>query len=822
MLTVKYVAEPTAQYFHADNSFVRGLMGPIGSGKSVACCVEIIARALAQPPAPDGIRYSRWAAIRNTYPELKSTLIKTWEEWVPPTICPIRWDVPISARMKLSDIGDGTGLDLEVIFLALDRPQDVKKLLSLELTGGWINEAKEIDKSVLTMLTGRVGRYPSKIKMGGKPYWSGIIMDTNPMDEDHWYYSLAEEERPRGYRFYRQPGAILFDGKQYRPNPLAENIKNHTMGMDYYLRQIPGKDHEWIKVYLMGEYGAVMDGKPVYPEYSDLTHCPDTEVVPLEKVPIMLGWDFGLCYSDDTEVLTESGWKLFKDVGDDERVATKNTVTNQIEYHVPKFKVDRYYKGKMLEWSSTEVNMCVTPEHIIPCRDDHKPDVLQWKSAEWLSQHNTGHWCVDLTSVSSGDPDYVDPLHFSMDVSTFAKFMGIYLSEGSTDKNGNSYRITIHQNTRDEAIEALLLKTGLAWTYFNYGKTGGWRVTDNTLGPWLHSLGYAKTKRVPRIIAEMPSQYIRGFIDFYTIGDGHIRTRKNGSVEHTIFTTSEGMAADMQELAQKVGWNSSVRRVKPQMSVIVENGVERSISNNGGYSVTFKKSAKMARLYSRNFREVDYDGRIYCLNVPYHTLYVRRGGKAHWNGNTPSCIIGQLSPRGQLIILDEIVSDNMGIRQFANEVVVPYLSSHYSKFSIHSTGDPAGVQRAQSNESTCLDELKAAGIPTEPAWTNDFTARREAVAGFLNKMVDGKPAFLLSHKCRTLRKGFLGGYCYKRVQVSGNRYKDKPDKNEYSHPHDALQYLALSLSEQRNRMLKAATRNRRTTIARPMDDVAGY
>lgn len=484
-MIVKYKAEPTAQLFHADNSFVRGIMGPIGSGKSVACCIEIVSRALAMPPAPDGIRYSRWVAIRNTYPELKSTLIKTWEEWVPPTVAPIKWDTPISSRMKISDIGDGTGIDLEVLFLALDKPQDVKKLLSLELTGAWINEAKEIDKSTLTMLTGRVGRYPSKNKMGGTPYWSGIIMDTNPMDEDHWYYHLAEEERPQGYRFFRQPGAVTYSNGKYLPNGAAENIQNHTLGMDYYLRQIPGKDHEWIKVYIMGEYGAVMDGKPVYPEYSDLSHCPDLDVKPMEKQPIMLGWDFGL---------------------------------------------------------------------------------------------------------------------------------------------------------------------------------------------------------------------------------------------------------------------------------------------------------------------------------------------------TPSCIIGQLSPRGQLIILDEVISDNMGIRQFANEVVVPYLSSHYKDFSILSTGDPAGVQRAQSNESTCLDELKLAGIPTQPAWTNDFTARREAVAGFLNKMVDGKPAFLLSQKCRTLRKGFLGGYCYKRVQVSGGRFKDKPDKNEYSHPHDALQYLALSLSEQRNRMLKAATRVRMNGIstARPMDDIAGY
>ena len=223
-MLIKYNAEPTAALFHKDNSFVRGIVGPLGSGKSCACCLEVLQRSLKQTPAPDGFRYSRWAVIRNSYPELKSTTIKTWQDWIPEDICQIKWDAPITAKMRLSDIGDGTGIDMEIVFLALDRPQDVKKLLSLELTGAWINEAKEIDQGVLSMLTGRVGRYPSKIKMDGQKYWSGIIMDTNPMDEDHWYYHLAEEERPVGYRFFRQPSALYLKDGKYIPNPLAENI----------------------------------------------------------------------------------------------------------------------------------------------------------------------------------------------------------------------------------------------------------------------------------------------------------------------------------------------------------------------------------------------------------------------------------------------------------------------------------------------------------------------------------------------------------------------------------------------------------------------
>ena len=64
--------------FMKDDSFFRGLRGPVGSGKSVSCCIEILRRALEQKPGADGISRSRWAVIRNTNPQLKTTTIKTW------------------------------------------------------------------------------------------------------------------------------------------------------------------------------------------------------------------------------------------------------------------------------------------------------------------------------------------------------------------------------------------------------------------------------------------------------------------------------------------------------------------------------------------------------------------------------------------------------------------------------------------------------------------------------------------------------------------------------------------------------------------------
>jgi hypothetical protein len=152
-----------------------------------------------------------------------------------------------------------------------------------------------------------------------------------------------------------------------------------------------------------------------------------------------------------------------------------------------------------------------------------------------------------------------------------------------------------------------------------------------------------------------------------------------------------------------------------------------------------------------------------------------------------------MSPQGVLNVIDEFVSENMGIRQFAREIVRPAIRASYAGFLIRGVADPAGRARAQTDERTCMDELDSANLPAEPARTNDFTARREAVAGFLIGPGDGRPRLLLSPSCRRLRKGFLSGYRYERIQVAGEeRYKDRPLKNEYSHVHDALQYAALA------------------------------
>lgn len=279
MADLVYNASPTMQQFHGSDAFVRALLGPIGSGKSVACCIELIRRAMQQEPTSDGLRKSRWAVIRNTYRELIDTTMLTFFDWIPKDHGLYRaMDMKFTYYDRLSD---GTIVQAEFLFRALDKPDDIKKLLSLELTGGWLNECREIPKEVLDMLIGRLGRFPSK--RDGGPTWFGVICDTNPPDSDHWFYNLFEENRPSKYELFHQPSGV---GKN------AENIEN--LPDDYYENMIEGKDQEWINVYVHGQYGFIADGKPVYPEYKDDVHHLDIDFTPESKSPIYVGIDFGL------------------------------------------------------------------------------------------------------------------------------------------------------------------------------------------------------------------------------------------------------------------------------------------------------------------------------------------------------------------------------------------------------------------------------------------------------------------------------------------------------------------------------------------------
>jgi hypothetical protein len=335
-----YIPTTTGQLFHDDNSFVRVVMGPYGSGKSTLCVNHIVRTACDMPIWSNGRRRARWAIVRNTSGELQSTTLQTWLQWFGDLGDIKKRQKPIMTYEHTFNDGKGV-VELELIFIALDRPDDIRKIKSFELTGVYLNELSELPHAVLSHFKGRVnGRYPSK-SFCPESYWSGIIADTNPPEEDHWIYNDFENNTSPNYKIFHQPPGLLKDKEgKYIPNPACDNANN--LSHDYYTKLAENQKEGFIKVYCLGQYGIVESGKRVYPEYNDDIHS--VESIPaIQGEPIHLGWDFGLTPACIVTQFTPRGQlRVLKEyVAEDMgiRTFTKNIVIPGLQRDFPYCKV---------------------------------------------------------------------------------------------------------------------------------------------------------------------------------------------------------------------------------------------------------------------------------------------------------------------------------------------------------------------------------------------------------------------------------------------------------------------------------------------------
>lgn len=303
----KLIYEPdgdTLVRFLLERQRVSIIRGPVGSGKSKAANLKVWAISAEQKPGPDGIRRTRWGVIRNTYPELRQTTIRTWLDTFPEEVYgPMRWSVPFAQTIRYAD------MVMEVDFLALDKPEDVKKLRSGEYTGFYVNELQYIPKDLFDEMTSRAGRFPA-VKDGG-PTWHGVIADMNAPEEDHWLPPmLGELEYPDGtpeddqirfpaeWAYHLQPAGLLErmspDGRSvigYEANPKAENVS--WLVEDYYLNQIKGKSRQWIDSRVMNRITVELEGTPVWPMFRRETHVAREVLTFQEKHDLWIGLDFG-------------------------------------------------------------------------------------------------------------------------------------------------------------------------------------------------------------------------------------------------------------------------------------------------------------------------------------------------------------------------------------------------------------------------------------------------------------------------------------------------------------------------------------------------
>jgi len=297
---------PVGAAFLADNkSFVRALLGPVGGGKSSVCVFDVIRQASMMPVCRDGTIKFKLAIIGQTYGQLERNLFPTWKRWLPADDGPngnwtvqefkggggrfathkIEWDV----IREVDGAPRRVTVYFEAIFAAIGDQVVEEFMRGFEPTAFWLYEVDLLPESVLDQAIFRLGRFPSVADLPeGITYRSYVICDLNAPDVDSWFYRKFEDEKPEGFKLYKQPSGLSKN---------AENLHNLPPG--YYDRQVSvfksmknGKN--LIKRMVHAAYAPSVDGQPVYEEYADEIHLAREPIKPIKGIPLTIGVDAGL------------------------------------------------------------------------------------------------------------------------------------------------------------------------------------------------------------------------------------------------------------------------------------------------------------------------------------------------------------------------------------------------------------------------------------------------------------------------------------------------------------------------------------------------
>jgi hypothetical protein len=286
------VDTPVIRAFMKSDAFGRLIAGPVGSGKTTACIIELFRRAMEQEPAPDGFRYTRYAIVRETLKQLKDTVLKDCRDWLGGLG---EWRVSENTfHLNFGDVRS------EWVFIPLEDATDQGRLLSMQLTAVWASECIEMNFDILAPVTGRIGRYPRA--QWGTPTWCGFIADTNyPTEMTPWHEFM--ENPPKDWQIFKQPSGLsdeaenlnwLLQNKDTIKLPINDP-QRLAAGRRYYERLVEtyGENSDWVKRYVYAQYGDDPTGAAVFKETwkTDFHSVPDLNVIP--GYPLIIGQDFG-------------------------------------------------------------------------------------------------------------------------------------------------------------------------------------------------------------------------------------------------------------------------------------------------------------------------------------------------------------------------------------------------------------------------------------------------------------------------------------------------------------------------------------------------
>jgi hypothetical protein len=192
--TINYTPPATISRFIKDHLpgelFYDWIVGPVGSGKTTGIFMKLVYMAGLQAKGPDGIRRSRAVIVRNTSTQLRDTTLNSWFTWFKDGQAGKWYQTDKNFVLKYGDV------ECEVLFRPLDSPQDIARVLSLEVTFAIVDEFVEIPQAIIDALSARCGRYPSKVM--GRRHQLGHVGIIQPVDRGQLVARLSAR-RHRGH-----------------------------------------------------------------------------------------------------------------------------------------------------------------------------------------------------------------------------------------------------------------------------------------------------------------------------------------------------------------------------------------------------------------------------------------------------------------------------------------------------------------------------------------------------------------------------------------------------------------------------------------------
>ena len=363
------------------------------------------------------------------------------------------------------------------------------------------------------------------------------------------------------------------------------------------------------------------------------------------------------CYDKNTEIYTDQGWKLFKDLDGTEKVLSRNA-DGTYAFEKPLNYTRYHFKGQLHKYKSQNVDLCITPNHnmfmkkydirtesdyeLIPSEDIKVNRFYVTK--EIRNNNETPKTFIIpkysyLKKLNNGKTKIKTLPQLELDSKEFIKFLAWYLSEGSTyyNERENSYSISISQSNHNdkninniEEIKGIISKLGFKPYYDGHNI----KFKNSQLGLYLKSLGRSCEKYIPKeIFNSINKELAMLFIETYEKADGTVD--KNNCSK--LFTTSKELSDQLQIICFIAGYTGKIH---------IDNRVgESHYSKKSGniikhnhvcYVLNISKSKRNRTPIikkDRHMQLINYDDEVYCVEVPNHVIFVRRNGCCLWCGN---------------------------------------------------------------------------------------------------------------------------------------------------------------------------------------------